>query len=114
MIGMIAIMSMTTIAEARRHGHLPLVVPRNPVLAEHVDDHQQRFAQRLAEADLVRVVATAADFQVALEQALAAPRTDDSARSARQEHAQAGAREAVRRFAELVDDMFAASALRRR
>ncbi len=105
----------STIAEARRHGHLPLVVPRNPALGEHVDDHQQRFTQRLADAGLVRVVTTAAEFQTALEQALSTPRSDDdAARAAQQELAQAGAREAVRRFGELVDAMFAEFAQRRR
>lgn len=36
------------IMEARTHGHLPVVVPRDPVRGEHVDDHQQRFVRRIA------------------------------------------------------------------
>jgi UDP-N-acetylglucosamine transferase subunit ALG13 len=104
----------STIAEARRRGHLPIVVPRNPGLGEHVDDHQQRFARRLADAGLVRVVTTAEEFRAALEEALAAPRADDATRETQQRLAQAGAREAVRRFGELVDAMFAESAQRRR
>lgn len=32
------------ITEAREAGHLPLCVPRDPRLGEHVDGHQQRFA----------------------------------------------------------------------
>lgn len=36
------------IMEARTHGHLPVVVARDPMLGEHVDDHQQRFVRRVA------------------------------------------------------------------
>lgn len=32
-----------TISAVRRAGHLPLVIPRDPRLGEHVDDHQMRF-----------------------------------------------------------------------
>src|SRR5581483_9595732 len=44
----------TTIAEARRHGRQPLVVARSAQWGEHVDGHQQRFVQRLVDAQLVR------------------------------------------------------------
>lgn len=37
-----------TIMDAIDAGHRPLVVPRDPSRGEHVDDHQQRFARRLA------------------------------------------------------------------
>lgn len=37
-----------TIMEARRAGHLPIVVPRERDKAEIVDEHQVRFARRLA------------------------------------------------------------------
>lgn len=33
-----------TIAAARAAGHLPFVLPRDPVHGEHVDDHQMRFS----------------------------------------------------------------------
>ncbi len=33
-----------TVTEARDAGHVPLCMPRDPELGEHVDDHQQRFA----------------------------------------------------------------------
>jgi len=36
------------IMDARACGRLPIVVPRDPRLGEHVDDHQQRFAAHLA------------------------------------------------------------------
>ena len=38
-----------TIVDARNTGRLPIVVPRDPKLGEHVDSHQQRFAQFLSE-----------------------------------------------------------------
>ncbi|WGX96067.1 glycosyltransferase [Nocardioides sp. L-11A] len=42
-----------SIMDAREHGHLPVVVPRDPRLGEHVDDHQQRFARFLARTGLI-------------------------------------------------------------
>lgn len=36
-----------TIMDARDRGHVPVVVPRDPRLGEHVDDHQLRFARFL-------------------------------------------------------------------
>ncbi|GAA1510181.1 glycosyltransferase [Nocardioides humi] len=42
-----------SIMDAREHGHVPVVVPRNPGLGEHVDDHQQRFARFVARTGLV-------------------------------------------------------------
>ena len=38
-----------TIMDARKLGRVPIVVPRNADLGEHVDNHQQRFAKRMAE-----------------------------------------------------------------
>jgi UDP-N-acetylglucosamine transferase subunit ALG13 len=55
-----------TITEARRFGHRPIVVPRDPRLGEHVDDHQQLFARRLAGAGVVDVVETEDDFLAAV------------------------------------------------
>ena len=46
------------IMDARSHGHVPIVVPRDPHLGEHVDDHQQRFARFIARS---RMVVTADD-----------------------------------------------------
>ena len=86
-----------TIALARSSGHRPIVVPRDPKLGEHVDDHQLRFAAALAAEEVVDC-ATSIEELVAL---LAAPRcrldqadtdtTDD----------------AVRQFAALVDGLSA-------
>jgi UDP-N-acetylglucosamine transferase subunit ALG13 len=44
-----------TIAECRRLGHVPIVVPRRPDLGEHVDDHQVRFCKRLAAKGMVHL-----------------------------------------------------------
>ena len=44
----------STIAECRRRGLLPLVLPRDPALAEHVDAHQMRFVERLQARGLVQ------------------------------------------------------------
>ena len=48
-----------TIMDAREAGHVPLCVPRDPRLGEHVDGHQQRFAAMVGEAGVVRAVAVA-------------------------------------------------------
>ncbi len=45
----------STVMDARMAGRLPIVVARNPGLGEHVDDHQQRFAQHLRRHKLARV-----------------------------------------------------------
>ena len=46
------------IMESRSHGHLPVVVARDPGLGEHVDDHQQRFVGRLGARGSCTVVHT--------------------------------------------------------
>lgn len=38
------------------HGKVPIVVPRDPMHGEHVDDHQIRFCQWLADRRPIRVV----------------------------------------------------------
>ncbi|WP_091348067.1 glycosyltransferase [Micromonospora rhizosphaerae] len=62
-----------TITEARRSGHLPVVVPRDPTRHEHVDNHQQLFARRLGAAGMVRLVESEADLVESLDKALADP-----------------------------------------
>jgi UDP-N-acetylglucosamine transferase subunit ALG13 len=42
-----------TIMDARSVGHVPVCVPRDPTLGEHVDAHQQRFAALVARAGIV-------------------------------------------------------------
>ena len=55
-----------TITEARRTGHLPVVVPRDPQHGEHVDGHQMLFAARLAAAGLVTLARSGAELDVAV------------------------------------------------
>ncbi len=62
-----------TISEARRHGCAPLVVPRDPALGEHIDDHQQRYAAALAHGGLVHLAPDEATFARLLGEALADP-----------------------------------------
>lgn len=66
-----------TIMDARGAGHVPICVPRDPSLGEHVDGHQQRFAALVGPAGVVTDVRTAEEFQAALDAVLAA---GDSAR----------------------------------
>ena len=62
-----------TILEARRNGHLPIVVPRDPTRGEHVDDHQQLFARRLGAAGMVALCESEVSFVEALRQGVAKP-----------------------------------------
>ena len=62
-----------TITEARRTGHLPIVVPRDPAHDEHVDNHQQLFSRRLGAAGMVRLCETEAELLAALDEGLADP-----------------------------------------
>jgi UDP-N-acetylglucosamine transferase subunit ALG13 len=64
-----------TITEARRTGHVPVVIPRDPDRGEHVDDHQQRFARRLHAAGMVRACETEEVLRTTLDAALAEPDT---------------------------------------
>lgn len=99
-----------TILEVRRHGRVPIVVPRDPSHGEHVDDHQLRFARRLGAAGLVVVCETRAEFVAELTAGLAEPsrfvvRADPD--SAREREA------AVARVGEIVEDLVVAANGRR-
>ena len=59
-----------TIMDAREAGHVPLCVPRDPHLGEHVDGHQQRFAAVVGEAGVVHHVSSVDDFHQELDRAL--------------------------------------------
>lgn len=52
-----------TITDAREAGHVPLCVPRDPALGEHVDGHQQRFAAMVGGVGVVHEVRTVEDFR---------------------------------------------------
>lgn len=58
-----------TITEARRNGHVPVVVARNPEFGEHVDGHQMLFAARLGGAGVVTLATSAAELDVAVRSA---------------------------------------------
>ena len=62
-----------TITEARRTGHLPIVVPRDPAHDEHVDNHQQLFSRRLGVAGMVRLCESEAELVAALDEGMADP-----------------------------------------
>jgi UDP-N-acetylglucosamine transferase subunit ALG13 len=78
----------STIVETRRRGLSPIVLARSARLGEHVDDHQQRFAQAMSDRELIRLVANQADLTRAVDEALVAPLVvdnslmDDSGQSA--------------------------------
>lgn len=59
-----------TILDARDAGHVPLCVPRDPGLGEHVDGHQQRFAAMMARTGVVRAVTGHDQFEQELSDAL--------------------------------------------
>jgi UDP-N-acetylglucosamine transferase subunit ALG13 len=63
----------TTITESRRHGRRPIVVPRDPALGEHVDDHQQRFCARMESKGLITTASDEDGFRGLLDRALADP-----------------------------------------
>ncbi|WP_407663405.1 glycosyltransferase [Micromonospora musae] len=99
-----------TILEARRHGHLPIVVPRNPTLGEHVDDHQQLFARRLGAAGMVALCESREELRDALAAGLADPTRFAVATDAAAQHAQQAA---VTRVGQIVDELVAAASRRR-
>ncbi|MBM0235592.1 glycosyl transferase family 28 [Micromonospora sp. STR1_7] len=98
-----------TILEARRHGHLPIVVPRDPARGEHVDDHQQLFGRRLGAAGLVALCET----REQLHDALAAGQADASRYAvAADPGAHEARRAAVARVGQIVEDLVARSVRR--
>ncbi|WP_307812894.1 glycosyltransferase [Micromonospora coerulea] len=93
-----------TITEARRTGHLPIVVPRDPTRQEHVDNHQQLFARRLGAAGLVRLCESEAELVAALDEGLAEPSRFVLAADPDRPDPRA---EAVARVGQVVDDLVA-------
>jgi UDP-N-acetylglucosamine transferase subunit ALG13 len=93
-----------TITEARRTGHLPIVVPRDPAYREHVDNHQQLFARRLAAAGMVSLCETEQQLTEALDRGLADPARFELAADGQAREARA---EAVARVGRIVEDLVA-------
>ena len=96
-----------TIMDARRLGRLPIVLPRSADLGEHVDNHQQRFAARMAELGQVHLARTQEDVFEFLDKAVADPSAFALTESG--DHIAA----AVRRFEELVDGIVRGGGRRR-
>lgn len=88
------------IMEAIDAGHRPVVVPRRARLGEHVDDHQVRFARRMAESGAVVAVDDTASLDAAVRGALRAGRP-----GRRPSVARPGNAETARRFGVLVEDL---------
>ncbi|MCI4063269.1 glycosyl transferase family 28 [Micromonospora sp. R77] len=93
-----------TITEARRTGHLPIVVPRNPAHDEHVDNHQQLFSRRLGAAGLVRLCESETELVAALDEGVADPSRFVLAADPDRPDPRA---EAVARVGQVVDDLVA-------
>lgn len=99
-----------TITEARRAGHLPIVVPRDPARGEHVDDHQQLFARRLSRDRMVRLCESESELADALDAGLA----DTSAYRWRADPAESHRRAAaVTRVGHIVEELMAGHGRRR-
>jgi UDP-N-acetylglucosamine transferase subunit ALG13 len=64
----------STIVEARNHGLMPIVVPRDPSLGEHVDGHQMRFAAHMAGLGKIRLATDKGTLEQLVRQSLSASR----------------------------------------
>lgn len=83
------------IMEARAARHVPIVIPRDPELGEHVDSHQMDFAGRLRDGGTIRLVSTLDDLREAVRV---------TREQGRPEHGHAGHRsDTVVRLGELVE-----------
>ncbi len=62
-----------TVMDARAAGRLPIVVPRDPRLREHVDGHQLRFARHLARHRVAEVASAKEELFALIDRALSNP-----------------------------------------
>ncbi|HLF40466.1 MAG TPA: glycosyltransferase, partial [Acidimicrobiia bacterium] len=62
-----------SITECRSAGIVPIVVPRDPRLGEHVDDHQILFTRRLAAAGKIHLARSADRLAALLDEAVSCP-----------------------------------------
>lgn len=67
-----------TISTVRAAGHTPIIVPRDPALGEHVDDHQLRFAAWAADRRLGVVIHDVARLDDAVDRAARTMSSDDA------------------------------------
>lgn len=91
-----------SIVEARRAGKVPIVVPRDSSLGEHVDDHQQAFCRRLDAEGMLYAPADESALHRMLSEGLARP--DDFA-AAHDPDAVARVEHTVDRWARLVNQL---------
>jgi UDP-N-acetylglucosamine transferase subunit ALG13 len=61
----------STIADAWKAGHRPIVLPRDDRLGEHVDDHQMKFAARMAAAERIHFARSLDDLGRLLAEGMA-------------------------------------------
>jgi UDP-N-acetylglucosamine transferase subunit ALG13 len=90
-----------TILGARHMGAVPIVVPRQHRLGEHVDDHQVAFSRRLAAEGSVFLAEDEAGLRRLLDRVAAEPAAFRALAEQR------GTATAVRAFERLVDDLVA-------
>jgi UDP-N-acetylglucosamine transferase subunit ALG13 len=57
----------STIMEARHAGIVPIVIPRDPALGEHVDEHQLRFAKFMESKGAIVCARTPAELATHLD-----------------------------------------------
>lgn len=88
-----------SVADAWSRGRLPIVVPRQPELGEHVDDHQVIFCRKVAELGRVALAQTPVDFAGLLAEA-----ANDHSRF-RASFPETDTEAAVARLAELVEEL---------
>ncbi len=81
--------------DAHLHGHVPVVVPRDPAFGEHVDGHQLRFTAHIASGGRIRPVRDRGELRQQVLRALQDRRTPAAAG--------AGNSDVMARFASLVD-----------
>ena len=100
-----------TICEAWRLNRLPVVVPRDPARAEHVDGHQQRFSRRLGSQGLVLLCEEREDLERALDEARSDPTRVQFGEGEGREVIVAAS---VARIGAIIDDLIAQRGRRRR
>jgi UDP-N-acetylglucosamine transferase subunit ALG13 len=88
-----------SIAEAWSRGQVPIAIPRQRRLGEHVDDHQVDFCAKVAEQGRVRLAQTHTAFMALLEEAT----RDVSA--FRASGLESNVEDVVARFGTLMDDL---------
>ena len=88
-----------TLQQIRAAGTMPLCIPRDPTLGEHVDDHQQRFARHQHAHGRVVHVEDEATLHAHLDRVVA----DRSTLAIDPEADAAGAVVATQRFGEMVE-----------